>query len=85
MSGVTKSYTAIENTDDFLVAPKLRAGMKEALRSRHGHMRITDVLAFDDGLSEQQAPFLMVPRPLLAALMARDALARETRAQILTQ
>ena len=74
---LTKSYTAIENTDDFLVAPKLRAGMKEALRNRHGHNRTKDVLTFDDGFSERQAPFVMVARPLLAALMALDAAGEE--------
>ena len=46
--------------------------MKEALRKHHGHLKTKDVLAFDEGLAEQQAPFVMVARPLLAALTALD-------------
>jgi hypothetical protein len=47
--------------------------MKEALRNQHGHAKTKEVLAFDEGLADQQTPFLMVARPLLAALTALDA------------
>ena len=42
------------------------------MRKHHGHLKTKDVLAFDEGLAEQQAPFVMVARPLLAALTALD-------------
>jgi hypothetical protein len=69
---IVQSYPTIKDTDSFLIAPKLEAGMKEALRKHHGHLKTKDVLAFDEGLAEQQAPFVMVACPLLAALMALD-------------
>ena len=46
--------------------------MKEALHKHHGHLKTKDVLAVDEGLAEQQVRFVMVARPLLAALMALD-------------
>ena len=66
-------YPTIKDTDSFLISPKLETGMKEALRNQHGHVKTKDVLAFDEGLADQQTPFLMVARPLLAALKALDA------------
>lgn len=69
---LVQSYPTIKDTDSFLISPKLEAGMKEALRKHHGHLKTKDVLAFDEGLAEQQAPFVMVARPLLAALTALD-------------
>lgn len=71
-SELLQSYPTIKDTDSFLTAPKLEAGMKEALKKQHGHLRTKDVLAFDEGLSEQQVPFVMVARPILAALTALD-------------
>ena len=47
------------------------------MRKHHGHLKTKDVLAFDEGLAEQQAPFVMVARPLLAALMALDGAGEE--------
>ena len=68
-----QSYPPIKDTDSFLLSPKLEAGMKEALRSRHGHLKTKDVLAFDEGLADQQTPFLLVTRPLLAVLTTLEA------------
>ena len=77
-----QSYPPIKDTDSFLISRKLEAGMKEALHNQHGHLKTKDVLAFDEGLADHQTPFLMVTRPLLAALRALDALMM--RAQTLT-
>ena len=68
-----QSYLPIKDTDSFLISPKLEAGMKEALRNRHGYVKTKDVLAFDESLADQQTPLLMVTRPLLAALMALNS------------
>ena len=42
--------------------------MKEALRKHLGHLKTEDVLAFYEGLREQQAPFVMVARPFYQGL-----------------
>ena len=68
---LVQSYPTIKDTDSFLISHKLEAGMKEALRKHHGHLKTKHVLAFE-GLAEQQASFVMVARPLLAALTALD-------------
>ena len=57
--------------------------MKEGLRKHHGHLKTKDVLAFDAGLAEQQAQFVMVARPLLAALTALDGPGEEGKVQTL--
>ena len=66
-----------EGTATCLIAPKMEASMKEALRRQHSHPKTKDVLSFDDGLSEQQAPCLVVACPLVAALNALDTLNEE--------
>ena len=53
-------------------APNMEAGMKEEIRKSHGHRETKEVFSFDDGLAEQQGPFLTVARPTLAALMNHD-------------
>lgn len=70
---LSQSYPSIRDTESFLVSPRLEASMKEALRKQHGNLKTKDILSFDEGLAEQQAPFVMVARPLLAALTALDA------------
>ena len=66
---LTTSYPQIKNTESFLVAPSMEAGMKEHIKKRHGYSKTKELFAFDDGLVEHQSAFLVVARPLLAALM----------------
>ena len=47
--------------------------MKEEIRKSHGFQKTKDVFAFDDGLAEQQGPFITVARPILSALMLLDS------------
>ena len=44
--------------------------MKGELEKRHGYTKTKELFTFDDGLAEHQSPFLVVARPLLAALTA---------------
>jgi len=69
---MTTSYTQIKDTESLLAAPTMEAGMKEELKKRHGYTKTKELLAFDDGLAERQCAFLVVARPLLAALTALD-------------
>ena len=46
--------------------------MKEELKKRHVYTKTKDLFSFDDGLAERQSAFLVVARPLLAALTALD-------------
>ena len=46
--------------------------MKEELKKRHGYTKTKELFAFDDGLAERQSAFLVVARPLSAALTALD-------------
>ena len=46
--------------------------MKEDIRKQHGFSKTKDVFAFDQGLAEKQATFLLTARPILAALSALD-------------
>ena len=74
---LTTSYTQIKNTESLLVAPTMEAGMKEELKKRHGYTKTKELFTFDDGLpnhrAERQSAFLVVARPLLAALTALDS------------
>lgn len=74
---MTDSYPVIKGTEDFLAAPTMKAGMKEELRKCHGYSKTKESLAFDDGLVERQGPFLIVARPILAALEALDTSTEE--------
>ena len=47
--------------------------MKDEIRKSHGHQKTKEVFTFDDGLAEQQGPFLSVAGPILAALMLLDS------------
>ena len=38
--------------------------MKEEIKKVHGHQKTNDVFAFDEGVSEQQGPFITVARPI---------------------
>lgn len=46
--------------------------MKKEIKKRHGCTKTKELFAFDDGLAERQSAFLVVARPLLAALTALD-------------
>lgn len=48
------------------------SGSFVSLRSNND-LKTKDILAFDEGLADQQAPFVVVALPLLAALTALDA------------
>ena len=69
---LTTSYPQIKDTESFLVAPSMEAGMKEDIKKRHGYTKTKELFAFDDGLVDRQSAFLVVARPLLAALTALD-------------
>ena len=69
---LTTSYNQIRDTESLLVAPTMEAGMKEELKKRHGYTKTKDLFTFNDGLAERQSAFLVVARPLLAALTALD-------------
>ena len=47
--------------------------MKDEIRKSHGHQKTKEVFTFDNGLAEQQRPFLSVAGPILAALMLLDS------------
>ena len=69
---LSASYPPIKGTESFMCAPTMEAGMKEEIRKSHGHRKTKEVFSFDDGLAEQQGPFLTVARPILATLMNLD-------------
>ena len=47
---LTISYPQIKDTESFLVAPSMEAGMKEDIKKRHGYTKTKELFAFDDGL-----------------------------------
>ena len=47
--------------------------MKEEIKKSHGFRKTKEVFAFDDGLAEQQGPFIAVARPILSALSLLDS------------
>ena len=47
--------------------------MKEELKKRHDYTKTNELFTFDDGSAERQSAFLVVARPLLAALTALDS------------
>ena len=51
----------------------MEAGMKEEIKKSHGFRKTKEVFAFDDGLAEQQGPFIAVARPILSALSLLDS------------
>ena len=74
---LTENYPEIEGTDTLLGAPAMETGMKEDIRKRHGFNKTKEVFAFDEGLAEKQATFLLTARPILAALSAVDQVEEE--------
>ena len=70
---LTTSYPQIKKTESLLVAPTMEAGMKEDIKKRHGYTKTKELFAFDDRLAERQAAFIVVARPILAALSALDS------------
>ena len=71
------SYPPIEGADSILIVPTMEAGMKEDLRNCHGYQKTKEVLAFDEGLSEKQASYICVARPILSAVSALDAISED--------
>jgi hypothetical protein len=55
----------------------METGMKMDIRKKHGFNKTQDVFAFDEGLAEKQATFLLTARPILAALSALDQVGEE--------
>lgn len=74
---LTQNYPEIEGTETLLGAPTMETGMKEDIRKKHGFNKTKDVFAFDEGLVEKQATFLLTARPILAALSALDRVGEE--------
>ena len=68
-----KISTQIKGTENILVAPTMETGTKEYMRQKLGHPKTKEILAFDEGLTERQAPFLAVARPIATALAKLDA------------
>lgn len=67
------NYPPIKGADIIMRAPTMEAGMKEEIQKSHGARRTKDVFAFDEGLAEQQGPFIQVARPILSALSLLDS------------
>lgn len=72
-SDLMDKYPHIKNTEDILVAPTMETGTKEYIRQKFGNYKTKDILVFDEGLVERQAPFLTVARPIATALERLDA------------
>lgn len=71
---LTSTYLKlIKDTEALLVSPTMKAGMKDDIKKRHGYTKTKELFAFDDGLAERQNAFIVVARPILAALSALDA------------
>ena len=78
---LTTSYPQIKDTESLLVAPTMEAGMKKDIKKRHGYTKIKELFAFDDGLAKRQDAFIVVARPILAALSALDSAGGEDDAE----
>ena len=78
---MTSTYPPIKDTEALLVAPTMEAGMKDDIKKRHGYTKTKELFAFDDGLAERQNAFIVVARPILAALSALDAVGAEEEAE----
>ena len=68
-----EKYPQIKGTENILVSPTMETGTKEQMRQKFGHPKTQEILAFDEGLAERQAPFLTVARPIATALAKLDA------------
>lgn len=55
----------------------MEAGMIEGIKKRHGYTKTKELFLFDDGLSERQSAFVIVARPILAALSALDGVGED--------
>ena len=55
--------------------------MKEDIKKRHRYTKTKELFAFDDGLAERQAAFIVVARPILAALSALNSVGGEDDAE----
>ena len=78
---LTTCYPQIKDTESLLVAPTMEAGMKEDIKKRHGYTKTKEFFAFDDGLAERHAAFIVVARPILAALSVLDSVGGEDDAE----
>ena len=74
---LTQNYPEIVGTETLLGAPTMETGMKEGIRKKHGFNKTKDVFAFDEGLVEKQATYLLTARPILASLSALDRVGEE--------
>ena len=72
-SDLMEKYPQIKGTENILVAPTMETGTKEYMRQKFGHPKTKEILAFDEGLAERQAPFLTVARLIATALAKLDA------------
>ena len=60
------------NPADYDYNYDMEAGMKEDIKKQLGYTKTKEVSLFDEGLSERQSAFIVVARPILAALSALD-------------
>ena len=74
----------MKDTESLLVTPTMEAGMKEELKKRHDYTITNELFTFDDGLAERQSAFLVVARPLLAALQLLIVQRERMRMKVLT-
>ena len=59
-SDLMEKYPQIKGNENVLVAPTMETGTKEYMRQKFGHPKTKELLAFDEGLAEKQAPFLLL-------------------------
>lgn len=67
-SDIMQKYPPIKGLDQVLVAPTMETGTRDYIKQKFGYHKTKEVFTSDDGLVEKQAPFLVVARPIAAAL-----------------
>ena len=68
-----EKYPPINNSLDILVAPTMETGPKDFILQKFGSYKTKELLTFDEGNVEQQAPIFTVVRLIATALERLDA------------
>ena len=68
-----EKYPPINNSLDILVAPTMEIGPKDFILQKFGSYKTKELLTFDEGNVEQQAPIFTVVRLIATALERLDA------------
>ena len=68
-----EKYPPIKNSLDILVAPTMETGTKDFILQKFGSYKTKELLTFDEGIVEQQAPIFTVARLIATALARLDA------------